>query len=91
MTDSNEFAQQKELLEQLVDDFAVRMKAKLTLKSMEGWNGWQTCPIDDLENGLKNHIEKGDMVDVANYALMIDARNIEKNHNNVVILNIAET
>lgn len=75
---SDEFAQQKELLEQLVDNFAARMKAKLTLKSMQGWNGWQTCPIDDLENGLKNHIEKGDMVDVANYALMIDARNIEK-------------
>lgn len=75
MSNINIFQEQKELLERLVDDFAEKMKAKLILKSMQGWNGWETCPIENLENGLKNHIEKGDMVDVANYALMIDARN----------------
>lgn len=75
MSNINIFQEQKELLERLVDDFAEKMKAKLILKSMQGWNGWETCPIENLENGLKNHIGKGDMVDVANYALMIDARN----------------
>ena len=77
MENKNHVIQQQEvLLEKLVDDFAKRMKAKLLAKSKQGWNGWEKCPIENLENGLKAHIEKGYMVDVANYALMIDARNI---------------
>lgn len=54
------------------------MKTKLVLKSLQGWNGWESCLLEDLKNGLKNHIEKGDMVDVANYAILIDARTTEK-------------
>lgn len=78
MSAFNVFQEQKELLERLVDDFAEEMKAKLIAKSLQGWNGWETCPIEDLENGLKNHIEKGDMVDMANYALLINARTTDK-------------
>ena len=52
MSAFNVFQEQKELLERLVDDFAEEMKAKLIAKSLQGWNGWETCPIEDLENGL---------------------------------------
>lgn len=62
------------ILKRLVDDFAENMAAKLIQKSEEGWNGWLDCPIDVLQNRLKACIDKGDMIDVANYALLINER-----------------
>lgn len=35
---------------------------------------WQTVPIEGLELGLRYSLEKRNMVDVANYAMMIDYR-----------------
>lgn len=53
------------------DDFAAAMKQKLRQKYAEGKTGWDdpAWPIGDVIAQLEAHIEKGDMVDVANFAL----------------------
>jgi hypothetical protein len=54
-----------------VDQFAQAMKAKMADSRAKGRNGWQTCPDDYLLNMLREHIDKGDMRDVANLAMML--------------------
>lgn len=57
-----------------VDRFSTAMRRKLTQKRKEGRGGWQfpdECPIEDLRTMLKEHIAKGDSVDIANFAMMI--------------------
>jgi hypothetical protein len=60
-----------------VDRFAVAMKAKLAKKRADGRGGWDDR--DDCSNAflsclLREHIEKGDPVDVGNLAMMIHQR-----------------
>ena len=53
------------------------MVEKLAKKRDQGRGGWwnpDECSIDYLKQLLVEHIEKGDMVDVANFAAMIYAR-----------------
>ena len=57
-----------------VDLFAAKMKEKLENSRYKGRSGWESCPIEHLINGLKVHIDKGDPVDVANFAMMISQR-----------------
>lgn len=65
--------------ERLVDDralrhFAVAMSTKLDKKRQEGRSGWHDpaqCTIESLRELLRSHVEKGDMVDIANFAMMI--------------------
>lgn len=62
--------------ERLADDlavtaFAIEMRAKLAKSREKGRSGWQTCPVGDLWKMLQEHFEKGDPVDVANFAMMI--------------------
>lgn len=54
-----------------VDDFADEMKRKLRRKFMEGKSGWDDpqWPREDILRQLVQHVEKGDMVDVANFAM----------------------
>lgn len=71
---------QEQVLSVMVDNFADSMKQKLIKKSREGLNDWPSCPTVYLDNGLKNEVIKGsDYVDVANYALLLTARQYDNN------------
>lgn len=58
-------------------DFTKSMGAKLS-KSREkgkyGWNDENVCSIEFLTKSLVEHLAKGDMVDVANFAMFIHQR-----------------
>jgi deoxyribodipyrimidine photolyase-like uncharacterized protein len=59
--------------------FMSAMRAKLTRKRREGRGGWYTpkqCTIESLEKMLHEHIDKGDMVDIANFCMMIFVRRL---------------
>lgn len=60
-----------------VDRFAAAMKAKLAKKRADGRGGWQDkddCSQEFLSDLLRGHVEKGDPVDVANFAMMLHQR-----------------
>lgn len=60
-----------------VDNFAAAMKAKLAEKRVEGRSGWQDkqdCSNAFLSRLLREHVAKGDPIDVANLAMMIHQR-----------------
>lgn len=60
-----------------VDRFAAAMKAKLTEKRAQGYGGWddpEDCTIGWLSELLRKHVDKGDPVDVGNFAMMIHQR-----------------
>jgi hypothetical protein len=57
-----------------VRDFAQAMQDKLDRKIGEGRGGWwdpKQCSIESLCIMLADHIKKGDMVDIGNFAMMI--------------------
>ena len=54
-----------------VNRFACAMMQKMALSRAKGRGGWQTCPVDVLWDMLREHVAKGDPVDVANLAMMI--------------------
>jgi len=57
-----------------VDRFRLAMLEKLSIKRLQGRGGWsdpEVCSISDLHAMLLNHVKKGDMVDIANFAMMI--------------------
>ena len=55
-----------------VDRFTVAMRRKLTKKRKEGRGGWNNdCRIETLLAMLHEHAGKGDMVDIANFAMMV--------------------
>jgi hypothetical protein len=54
-----------------VDSFAHVMKAKLEVSRRKGRGGWEDCDPEDLSKMLWEHMDKGDPVDVANFAMMI--------------------
>jgi NTP pyrophosphatase (non-canonical NTP hydrolase) len=60
-----------------VDRFAVAMKKKLALARANGRSGWDDptqCSAEDLSRMLREHVEKGDPRDVANFCMMLDQR-----------------
>lgn len=59
-----------------VDRFAAAMKAKLAKKREEGRGGWEgpTCSAEFLSTLLREHVEKGDPLDVGNLAMMLHQR-----------------
>lgn len=60
-----------------VDRFSWAMKSKLEKKRGEGRGGWQNkdeCSAEYLSKLLREHVEKGDPVDVANLAMMLHQR-----------------
>lgn len=60
-----------------VDRFAHSMRLKLARKRGEGYGGWddpESCTVRHLADLLVKHIEKGDPVDVANFAMMLAHR-----------------
>jgi hypothetical protein len=55
-----------------IDAFAEAMKAKMRRSREEkGRDGWQTASSAHLTYLLVEHLEKGDPVDVANFAMML--------------------
>lgn len=60
-----------------VDRFAEAMKTKLAKKRRDGYYGWDDpddCSAAFLSDLLVGHVEKGDPVDVGNFAMMIHQR-----------------
>lgn len=60
-----------------VDEFAAVMKDKLAKKRAEGRGGWEDksqCTAEFLSSLLREHVAKGDPVDVANLAMMLHQR-----------------
>lgn len=60
-----------------VDRFAAAMKAKLAKKRGEGRGGWERkdeCTAEFLSQLLREHVEKGDPIDVGNLAMMLQQR-----------------
>lgn len=54
-----------------VNDFAQAMKYKLAAARHKGREGWQTCPPEELSRMLREHVEKGDPLDVANFCMFL--------------------
>lgn len=60
-----------------VDRFAEAMKAKLAKKRAEGRGGWddkEQCSVWLLSHLLREHVKKGDPLDVGNLAMMLHQR-----------------
>lgn len=60
-----------------VDAFATAMKAKMADARAKGRGGWEDpaqCTADDLSRMLRDHVEKGDTRDVANFCMMLHQR-----------------
>jgi hypothetical protein len=54
-----------------VDKFAAAMKAKLADARSKGRGGWESCPPASLSQMLRQHVDKGDPRDVANFCMML--------------------
>jgi hypothetical protein len=54
-----------------VDEFAKAMKQKLARSRDKGRGGWETCHSADLSRMLREHVEKGDPLDVANFCMFL--------------------
>lgn len=54
-----------------VDTFAAAMKGKLALAREKGRGGWEQCDPADLSRMLREHVEKGDPRDVANFCMFL--------------------
>lgn len=54
-----------------VDCFALEMKIKLDKSRTKGREGWERCSADDLSKMLREHVDKGDPVDVAIYCMFM--------------------
>lgn len=60
-----------------VEAFAKVMSDKLASKRALGYGGWDDknkCSSEQLSQLLREHVEKGDPVDVANFAMMLHQR-----------------
>ena len=54
-----------------VNKFAKAMQHKLAIARDKGRQGWEDCDPIDLSNMLREHVEKGDPVDVANFCMFL--------------------
>ena len=59
-----------------VDALAATMKAKLAKQRAKGYSGWDTPEFTQqrLSDMLREHVDKGDPVDVANFCAFLAAR-----------------
>lgn len=56
---------------QAVDRFAAAMKEKLAQARAKGRSGWQNLTSEELSRMLREHVEKGDPLDVANFCMFL--------------------
>ncbi|MDN7671297.1 hypothetical protein QZM22_01870 [Burkholderia oklahomensis] len=54
-----------------VDQFSASLKSKLALSRAKGRGGWESCDPADLSRMLRDHVEKGDPRDVANFCMFL--------------------
>ncbi|WP_249220701.1 hypothetical protein [Burkholderia cenocepacia] len=54
-----------------VDRFAAELKSKLAAARAKGRGGWETCDPVELSMMLREHVEKGDPRDVANFCMFL--------------------
>jgi hypothetical protein len=54
-----------------IDSFARAMKEKMAAARAKGRSGWEGCEPADLSRMLREHVEKGDPRDVANFCMML--------------------
>jgi hypothetical protein len=62
---------------QHIKQFSHAMEDKMDLAADKGRGGWSDkslCSQDDLSRMLREHVEKGDPVDVANFCMMLHCR-----------------
>jgi len=60
------------VLSKTVMVFALQMLDKLNMKQSRGWHGWGDKTLKgQFKKDLLKHVEKGDWVDVANYAMFL--------------------
>ena len=67
----------RELDENGVDFLAHAMKVKLAKKREQGRGGWNNpdeCSAEYLSDLLISHLAKGDLVDIANFCMMLYVR-----------------
>lgn len=63
--------------DQEVDAFATEMKLKLDAareKGRGGWDSFERCTQQTLSDMLREHVEKGDPRDVANFCMFLWSR-----------------
>ena len=63
-----------------VDSFATLMKLKMAVSRANGRSGWDDpaqCTVEYLSDLLRESVGRGDPVDVANFAMMLDQRGSE--------------
>lgn len=66
-----------------VDLFAEKMKRKLAIARSKGRGGWDDkdqCSAEYLSRLLREHVDKGDPVDVANFCMMLSQRDESISH-----------
>lgn len=54
-----------------VDEFAIALKDKLAAARAKGRYGWRSCTPEELTRMLREHVEKGDPRDVANFCMFL--------------------
>jgi len=66
-------SQELDKLVPVFDEFTRAMQMKLSLKVFQGSTGWDdpAWTIEMATKALNAHVEKGDLVDVANFAMFI--------------------
>lgn len=57
-----------------VKEFAKRMANKLAISAEKGRSGWNGCSERELSAMLRDHVEKGDPIDVANFCMMLSLK-----------------
>lgn len=61
--------------ERCIEYLANLMREKMKFsREVKGRSGWQDMPADVLSAMLREHVEKGDPVDVANFCMMLAAK-----------------
>ena len=67
------FGAEEKALNALVDAFAEAMTAKLLEKCRRGSGGWDDpeWSVHDIVGRIREHIEKGDVIDVANFCAFL--------------------
>lgn len=64
-------AEPRHLDDVAVEEFAVAMAEKMAEARAKGRSGWQDCDPAQLSQMLREHVEKGDPRDVANFCMML--------------------
>jgi hypothetical protein len=72
------FNDEERRLMEAVDKFGRKMKNRLLIKYAEGYRGWDDVESEEdllvIQERFRKSVEKGNYIDVANLAMMLDLR-----------------